>query len=47
MKDAERKIIEQAILNEVEGAQFYQMAAAQAPNDDVKEAFLHLTEEEA
>lgn len=46
MTDVEKKIIEEAILNEVEGSQFYRMAAAQAPTEEAKEAFLHLAEEE-
>ncbi|SET11390.1 Rubrerythrin [Natronincola peptidivorans] len=46
MLDKELDIIKQAILNEVEGFQFYQMAAKQAHSKESKEAFLELAEEE-
>lgn len=45
MKD-ELQIISQAILNEVEGYEFYKMAANQAGNDESKEAFMTLANEE-
>lgn len=46
MTDAEKKIIQEAILNEVEGAQFYRMAASQAPTPEAVEALNKLAEEE-
>ena len=46
MRDAEKRIIQEAILNEVEGAQFYRMAATQAPTPDGVEALNKLAEEE-
>ncbi len=42
----ELKILRQAILNEVEGRQFYDSAAQRAEDDSVKEAFVHLAREE-
>ncbi|MFR4400786.1 MAG: ferritin-like domain-containing protein [Peptococcus niger] len=45
MKDIEN-IINQAILNEVEGAQFYRMAASQNANPEAIEALNKLAEEE-
>lgn len=46
MKSSELNIISQAILNEVEGYEFYTMAANQAGNNESKEAFLELAREE-
>lgn len=46
MNKDELNIIKQAILNEVEGFEFYSMAANQAGTRDSKEAFLELAEEE-
>lgn len=46
MLKEELKVIGQAILNEVEGYEFYKMAAGQAENGDSKEAFLELANEE-
>lgn len=46
MKDNELKIIQTAIINELEGYEFYKMAHAQAEDDAVKAAFLKLAEEE-
>ncbi len=46
MNKAELKIIGQAILNEVEGYEFYKMAANQAGTGQSKEAFLELANEE-
>jgi len=42
----ELTIVRQAILNEVEGRAFYEMAAAQATNLEVKAALQHLGNEE-
>ncbi|MBT9167319.1 MAG: hypothetical protein DDT19_00648 [Syntrophomonadaceae bacterium] len=42
----ELKILRQAILNEVEGQQFYELAAQRAEDASVKEAFVHLAREE-
>lgn len=46
MKNEELEVIKQALVNEVEGYEFYKMAAAQAPNANSKEAFTELAEEE-
>lgn len=46
MKNRELDVIKQAILNEVEGYEFYQMAANQAGTGDSKEAFMELANEE-
>lgn len=46
MKKDELQIISQAILNEVEGYEFYKMASNQAGNNESKEAFLTLANEE-
>lgn len=46
MKKSELHIISQAILNEVEGYEFYKMAANQAGTGESKEAFLELANEE-
>lgn len=42
----ELAIISQAILNEVEGREFYLMASSQATSNGTKEAFLELANEE-
>lgn len=42
----ELKMLRQAILNEVEGQQFYGLAAQRAEDISVKEAFSHLAREE-
>ena len=42
----ELSIVRQAILNEVEGRAFYEMAASQATTTEVKQALLHLADEE-
>lgn len=46
MKVEELGIIKQAILNELEGYEFYKMAMAHADTDEVKAAFKSLAEEE-
>lgn len=46
MHKEELDIISQAILNEVEGYEFYKMAANQAGTGESKEAFLELANEE-
>lgn len=46
MKHDELHIISQAILNEIEGYEFYKMAANQAGTGESKEAFLELANEE-
>lgn len=46
MYKEELDIISQAILNEVEGYEFYRMAANQAGTGESKEAFLELANEE-
>lgn len=46
MKDVELGIIKQAILNELEGYEFYKMAMAHSENEEVKLAFKTLAEEE-
>jgi rubrerythrin len=46
MDDMELKIIKQAIINEVEGYEFYKMAAAKAPTVDSRRAFMEIAEEE-
>lgn len=46
MLKAELKIISQAILNEVEGYEFYKMAANQEGTDSSKRAFMELANEE-
>ena len=40
------EVFKQAILNEVEGYEFYKMAAYNTPEEDVKKAFLNLANEE-
>ena len=42
----ELEILQQGMLNEVEGATFYRMAADKADDEEVKENFLALAEEE-
>ena len=42
----EISIIAQAVLNEIEGYEFYQLASAQATSEGTKEAFLDLANEE-
>ena len=42
----ELAIISQAVLNEVEGYEFYKMASNQANTDGTKEAFMELAKEE-
>ena len=46
MNESEIKIIKQALINEVEGHEFYKMAAGNAPTAEAKAAFLELAEEE-
>ncbi|CCQ92767.1 Rubrerythrin [[Clostridium] ultunense Esp] len=46
MLKEELKIIQQAILNEIEAYEFYRMAANQAGTGDSKEAFMELANEE-
>ena len=46
MYKEELAIISQAVLNEVEGHEFYNMASKQANTDGTKEAFLELANEE-
>lgn len=46
MKDFEIQQVKQAILNEVEGYEFYKLAMSQAKNDDVRAAFENLANEE-
>lgn len=46
MKKDELQLIRQAIINEVEGYEFYKLASQQAKNSDVQEAFNTLAEEE-
>lgn len=46
MNIKELNIIKQAILNEVEGYEFYKMAAAQSTEGETRDAFLELAEEE-
>jgi len=45
LKD-ELNIIQQAVLNELEGQQFYTMASYHAPGDSAKEALLEIANEE-
>ena len=45
MKKEELQVLSQAILNEVEGYEFYQLAASQSKGES-KDAFLQLAEEE-
>jgi rubrerythrin len=46
MNIEELKIIKQAILNELEGYEFYKMAGNQSGSKEVKDAFLELAQEE-
>lgn len=46
MNEKELTIIKQAILNEIEGYEFYNMAAQQAGTSESKEAFKELANEE-
>ncbi len=46
MSADELNILKKAILIEAEGEHFYQLAAEQSSNEDVKNAFLFLSEEE-
>lgn len=46
MYKEELSIISQAVLNEIEGYEFYKMAGSQASTDGTKEAFLELANEE-
>lgn len=46
MYKEELAIISQAVLNEVEGYEFYKMASSQCNSDKTKEAFLELANEE-
>lgn len=46
MKQFELDTIKQAILNEIEGYEFYNMAAVKAHDEDTKQAFLNLAMEE-
>ncbi len=46
MMQKELDVIKKAIINEVEGNEFYKMAAAQAKTSEAKEAFMQLAKEE-
>lgn len=46
MKQDELLLIKQAIINEIEGYEFYTMAMNQAQTDEVKDAFKMLADEE-
>jgi rubrerythrin len=46
LKDTELKVIQTAIINELEGYEFYKMAHSQADDEEVKAAFLKLADEE-
>ena len=46
MNEIEMKTIKQAIINEVEGHEFYKIAAENAPTAEAKSAFLELAGEE-
>lgn len=46
MNTEDLKILKKAVLIEAEGENFYQMAAANSSNNEVKNAFLFLAEEE-
>lgn len=46
MNNQELMIIKQAIINEIEGYEFYNMASSKASSVEVKNAFLELAEEE-
>ncbi len=46
MQQKELELIKQAILNEIEGYEFYKLASTQTHNTETKEAFLTLATEE-
>ncbi len=46
MKQKELEVIKQAIINEIEGYEFYKMAAKQSTSKEGEEAFIELAEEE-
>ena len=46
MNKQELKIIKQAIINEIEGYEFYRMASEKETNKEAKEALLELANEE-
>lgn len=46
MNEKEMMIVKTAIINEVEGYEFYKMAAEKAENEETREAFLELAEQE-
>ena len=46
MRTSTLKAIQLAITNEIEGYEFYRMSAAHAPNDEVKDTFISLMNEE-
>lgn len=46
MNNQELMILKQAIINEIEGYEFYNMAASNSNSKEVKNAFLELAEEE-
>lgn len=46
MKQLELDAIKQAILNEIEGYEFYHMASLKAHNEETRQAFINLAEEE-
>ncbi|MBN2260882.1 MAG: ferritin family protein [Clostridiales bacterium] len=46
MNKNEISLIKQAIINEVEGYEFYKMAAGQAKSEEIKQALLNLSNEE-
>jgi rubrerythrin len=46
MNNQELRVIKQAIINEIEGYEFYKMAANNSKSTEVKDAFLELAEDE-
>lgn len=46
MKDTEIKVLKDAIISEIEGYEFYKMAAKEAPTEEAKAAFLEIAQEE-
>jgi len=46
MKNEELDLVKTAIINEIEGYEFYNMAAEQTENSDAKKAFKELADEE-
>lgn len=46
MNKTELSYIKQAIINEIEGYEFYKLAAVQSNSEETKETFLELAEEE-